>query len=115
MTEGSEAEETKKIKNTFDTTEKFRKSGILVIESYPGAAQDIIRIPRKQAGLQYLTEGLKEFGIKGTYTKARVSHDELDAITSAIVGQFYQVGMYEEIGNKTEGYLIIPHLTTPSL
>ena len=102
-------------KRGMELAEKFRKSGISVIESYPGAAQDIMRIPRKQAGLQYLTEGLKEFGIKGTYTKARVSHDELDAITSAIVGQFYQVGMYEEIGNKTEGYLIIPYLTTPSL
>ena len=33
---------------------RFRALGIPVIESYPGAAQDIMRIPRKRAGLEYL-------------------------------------------------------------
>ena len=37
-----------------DLAEKFRKLGIPVIESYPGAAQDIVGIPRKRAGLKYL-------------------------------------------------------------
>jgi uncharacterized protein YprB with RNaseH-like and TPR domain/predicted nuclease with RNAse H fold len=38
---------------------KFRKLGIPVIESYPGAAQDILAIPRKRAGLisELLTSG----------------------------------------------------------
>lgn len=89
---------------------KFREAGIPVIESYPGAAQDIMCIPRKQAGLQYLIEGLSEFGIKGSYTSGNISHDELDAITSAIVGQFYWTGMYEALGDEAEEYLIIPHL-----
>lgn len=89
---------------------KFRKAGIPVIESYPGAAQDIISIPRKQAGLDYLVEGLKEFGLKGNFVHTAVSHDELDAITSAIVGHFFWVGMYEGLGNADEEYLIIPDL-----
>ena len=89
---------------------KFRKAGIPVIESYPGAAQDIMSIPRKQAGLDYLVEGLKEFGLAGEFTRAAVSHDELDAITSAIVGHFFWVGMYEGLGDSEEEYLIIPDL-----
>jgi len=90
--------------------EKFRTLGIPVIESYPGAAQDIMAIPRKQAGLDYLVDGLKEFGITGEFTTTLVSHDELDAITSAIVGHFFWVGMYEGLGNTDEEYLIIPDL-----
>ncbi|MEM6406524.1 MAG: ribonuclease H-like domain-containing protein, partial [Pseudomonadota bacterium] len=90
---------------------KFRASGIPVIESYPGAAQDIMSIPRKQAGLKYLTDGIAEFGIQGDYiTDASISHDELDAITSAIVGHFYWADMYEKLGNEEENYLIIPDL-----
>lgn len=90
--------------------QKFRLLGIPVIESYPGAAQDIMSIPRKQAGLDYLVEGLKEFGLTGEFINSPVSHDELDAITSAIVGHFFWVGMYEGLGNKDEEYLIIPDL-----
>ena len=90
--------------------QKFRELGIPVIESYPGAAQDIMAIPRKQAGLDYLIEGLKEFGLKGAFVDTPVTHDELDAITSAIVGHFFWVGMYEGLGNPEEEYLIIPDL-----
>lgn len=90
--------------------EKFRVLGIPVIESYPGAAQDIMAIPRKQAGLDYLTEGLQEFGLAGAFVDTPVSHDELDAITSAIVGHFFWVGMYEGLGDTDEEYLIIPDL-----
>lgn len=90
--------------------QKFRKLGVPVIESYPGAAQDIMSIPRKQAGLDFLIEGLKEFGLTGEFLDTPVSHDELDAITSAIVGHFFWVGMFEGLGNQEEEYLIIPDL-----
>ncbi len=87
----------------------LRKKGIRVIESYPGAAQDIMQIPRKHAGLPYLKDGLHEFGIKkGRWYEEKVSHDELDAITSAIVGLFFLAGKYEALGNDDEEYLVIP-------
>jgi len=81
----------------------LRKHGHQVIESYPGAAQDILGIPRKSKGIQVLAEGLAEYGIKGDLA---VSHDELDAITSAIVGQLYLQGKYEALG-----CLIIPKVS----
>jgi uncharacterized protein YprB with RNaseH-like and TPR domain/predicted nuclease with RNAse H fold/dephospho-CoA kinase len=90
--------------------QRFRSLGIPVIESYPGAAQDIMNIPRKRADLSLLKKGLGDFGLRGDFTTASVSHDELDAITSAIVGLFYMSGRFEALGNEDEGYLIIPEV-----
>lgn len=92
--------------------ERFRKLGVPVIESYPGAAQDIINIPRKRADLDLLKKGLNEFGIKGEFITTPVSHDELDAITSAIVGLFFMSGKFEALGNEDEEYLIIPEISS---
>jgi predicted nuclease with RNAse H fold/uncharacterized protein YprB with RNaseH-like and TPR domain/dephospho-CoA kinase len=90
--------------------ETFRGLGIPVIESYPGAAQDIMGIPRKGAGEKYLKQGLAEFGISGRFETEAVSHDELDAITSAVVGSFFLSGQFEALRGPTEGALIIPDL-----
>ncbi len=87
---------------------EFRKRGIPTIECYPGAAQDIIRIPRKGAGLDLLTRGLLEFGLQGPYSTATISHDELDAITCSLVGHFFLAGQYEALTGPDEGDLIIP-------
>jgi uncharacterized protein YprB with RNaseH-like and TPR domain/predicted nuclease with RNAse H fold/dephospho-CoA kinase len=91
---------------------KFRKMGFPVIESYPGAAQDIMGIPRKRKGLEYLEQGLAEFGVSGAFIKEPVSHDELDAITSAIVGVFFWAGQVERLGRDPldEEALFIPDL-----
>ena len=89
---------------------KFRQRGYKVIESYPGAAQDIMRIPRKKSSLEDLARGLQAFGIHGACLTERRSHDEMDAITSAVVGYFYLAGHYEALGNDQEEWLIIPKL-----
>ena len=88
----------------------FRNLGIPVIESYPGAAQDILRIPRKGVSTEYLMHGLGKFGIIGEYLENEVTHDELDAITSAIVALSFWDGRFEALGNKDEDYLIIPRI-----
>lgn len=79
---------------------KFRDAGLTVIESYPGAAQDILKIPRKGKGIDVLAKALADFGIIGDLS---VSHDELDAITAALVGIYYLQGDYEALGT-----MIIP-------
>jgi dephospho-CoA kinase len=85
-----------------------------VIESYPGVAQDLLHIPRKRNkkgdGYIPLLNGLKNFGIQDM--KSDISHDEADAITSALVGYFYLADIYIGIGNEKEGYLIVPRLET---
>jgi histidinol phosphatase-like PHP family hydrolase/predicted nuclease with RNAse H fold/dephospho-CoA kinase len=78
-----------------------------VIESYPGAAQDILCIPRKQKSLDLLREGLRRLGLKGSGLETR-SHDEMDAITSAIVGRFFECRLFEPMGIASEAQLIVP-------
>jgi histidinol phosphatase-like PHP family hydrolase/predicted nuclease with RNAse H fold/dephospho-CoA kinase len=78
-----------------------------VIESYPGAAQDILCLPRKQRGLELLKQGLSRLGLDGPGLQTR-SHDEVDAITAAIVGRYYESGMFEPMGIPSEAQLIVP-------
>lgn len=88
----------------------LRERGVPVIESYPGAAQDIMNIPRKGAGVEHLNKGLELFGITGDYVGHKVTHDELDAITAAIVGLYFWAGKFEGLGTVDEDYLIVPDL-----
>lgn len=78
-----------------------------VIESYPGAAQDILCIPRKQKSLDLLREGLRRLGLTGSGLETR-SHDEMDAITAAVVGRYFEVGLFEPMGVPSEAQLIVP-------
>lgn len=80
-----------------------------VIESYPGAAQDILCIPRKQKSLELLREGLRRLGLTGPGLETR-SHDEMDAITSAIVGRYFESGLFEPMGVPSEAQLIVPKI-----
>lgn len=56
-----------------------------VIEAYPGGAQDILGIPRKQKGLDKLRAGLEKLGLEGLNNQ--MSDHELDAVTCAYVGK----------------------------
>jgi uncharacterized protein YprB with RNaseH-like and TPR domain/predicted nuclease with RNAse H fold/dephospho-CoA kinase len=89
---------------------RLREYGVPVIESYPGAAQDIMGIPRKGAGEEFLKQGLADFGVYGSFTTRPVRHDELDAVTSALVGSFFLAGKYEPLSGPAEDALIIPDL-----
>lgn len=88
----------------------LRRKRMYVIESYPGAAQDILGFPRKRVDLADLQVDLANTGIVVNSESQPISHHEVDALTSALVGYFYLADMYEAIGNKYEGRLIIPHL-----
>jgi dephospho-CoA kinase len=55
-----------------------------------------------------LCESLKRFG--ANIKDADISHDELDAITSALVGYFYLSGQYLGLGDERENDLIVPSI-----
>ena len=46
--------------------------------------------------------------INGPYLTGRVTHDEVDAVTSALVGLFYLANDYIALGTPSEDYLIVP-------
>jgi predicted nuclease with RNAse H fold len=82
------------------------RRGYPVIEIYPGAAQDIFAIPRKQHGLAKLQRGLERLGLRGF--KKDVNGDELDAATGALVGRLYLKGKAEVLGDFKTGAIIVP-------
>ncbi len=82
------------------------KRGYQVIEIYPGAAQDIWKIARKQRGLSKLRKGLEKIGLKRLTKK--MNGDELDAISGALVGRMYLKDRAEVLGNARKGAIVIP-------
>lgn len=94
--------------------QRLRDEGFIVIESYPGVAQDILGIPRKgksKEQFHHTRRGLECFGITGDLKdKEDLVHDEADAVTSALVGYFYMNHQYVGLGNKDEDYLIVPRI-----
>jgi predicted nuclease with RNAse H fold len=84
--------------------------GLSVIETYPGAAQDILHIPRKQYGLVALQNGLIELGCKGDLKRRDLTGDELDAVNCALVAREYASGSYLAIGDPSEIMMILPKI-----
>jgi len=75
-----------------------------VIEVYPGGAQDVLGIPRKQQGLERLRAGLKKQGIKGLHD--RMSEHELDAVTCALVGKLFLEGKAVTYGTRDQAIVM---------
>jgi uncharacterized protein len=82
--------------------------GFAVIETYPGAAQDIWGIPR-QRDVAGLRRGLSRFRLQGLH-RSEPSPHVLDAVTCALVGQLYLCGVASSIGSPDEALMILPPL-----
>ena len=82
--------------------------GIEVIETYPGASQDLLGLPRKQHDLEKLQKGLIRIGCSGDVTTRNLTGDELDAVTCALVARDYAKGIYSAIGDPDEVMMILP-------
>lgn len=78
--------------------ERLLAAGERVVEVYPGMVQDILGIPRKRAGLDGLTRGLRAAGVRGIPRARRVTHDELDAVTCALAGVLHLEGRAQLLG-----------------
>ncbi len=90
----------------------FEGSGLRVIESFPGAIQDMLDMPRKQEGLEKLRTALIRYGAGGEVDRKDLTGDELDAITCALVGKMLLEGDYLAIGDPEEGLMILPKRTS---
>ncbi len=83
----------------------FEEKGLKVIEVYPGGAQDVLGISRKQRGLEKLRAGLEQLGIVGL--GGSESDHELDAVTCAYVGKLFLEGKSVPYG-LPEDAIIMP-------
>jgi len=70
-----------------------------------------MNIPRKKTEPALLKSGLSAMGFILYSDRDSINHDEIDALTSALVGYFYLSGWYEAVGNAREGFLILPDLS----
>jgi predicted nuclease with RNAse H fold len=86
--------------------------GFAVIETYPGAAQDIWGIPR-QRDVVGLRRGLSRFHLHGL-SRSEQSPHVLDAVTCALVGRLYLEGCACSIGSPDEALMILPPLPESS-
>lgn len=86
--------------------ESLAKRGIRAIEVYPGAAQDLWGIPRKQKDVEGLRAGLE--GLGQCRISQGLSHDELDAISCALVGKDVLLGKGFAVGIPQEGLMFLP-------
>ena len=77
--------------------------GYQAVECYPGAAQDLWRIPRQHKDRLGLLNGLRKLGLRGL--KKTATSDELDAATAALVGRWSLLGQGLMLGGET-GILI---------
>lgn len=87
---------------------QLQQRPIDVIETYPGAAQDLLGIGRKQYGLERLQTSLKKLGCTGDVMTRELTGDELDAVSCALVAKDYGEGSYLAVGNPTEIMMILP-------
>ncbi len=76
----------------------------LVVEAYPGGAQDVLGIERKQRGLEKLKAGLENLGLKGL--SSQMSDHELDAVTCAYVGELFLEGEAVIYGCLNDGIVM---------
>jgi predicted nuclease with RNAse H fold len=81
-----------------------------VIEVYPGGAQDILGIPRKQRGLDGLRAGLEKAGVRGL--NSRMSDHELDVVTCALVGKLHAEGKSVTYGTSDQA-IVMPQDEKP--
>lgn len=86
---------------------RFERHGFPTLEMYPGGAQDVWTIPRKQHDLEGLRRSLRSIGIRGI--TGGMNADELDALTGAYVGVLYLRGRAELIGDERTGGILLPH------
>ncbi len=87
-----------RLKNIFETQK------LTVIEAYPGGAQDVLGIPRKQKGLENLRDGLEKLDITGL--NDQMSDHELDAVTCAYVGKLFLQGKAVAYGESNQAIIM---------
>ncbi len=76
----------------------------VTIEAYPGGAQDVLDIPRKQKGLEKLKAGLDNLGLK--QLSNLMSDHELDAVTCAYEGKLFLEGNALVYGSPEDGIIM---------
>ncbi|MGB9703492.1 MAG: DUF429 domain-containing protein [Candidatus Micrarchaeia archaeon] len=81
---------------------ELEKRKIKVLETYPGAIYDLLKIERKEESIK---KGLKKLGLR---FKNKITRDELDSIACAYLAKLYKEKKTIGLGRKEEGFMYLP-------
>jgi hypothetical protein len=82
------------------------EKGYKAIEVHPTSTRKALDMPTKDySGIQ---EIYMQMGLEGTTKERSLTSHELDAITAALTAHLYIKGQTRALGDKNEGYIIIP-------
>ncbi|MDH5447519.1 MAG: DUF429 domain-containing protein [Candidatus Bathyarchaeota archaeon] len=93
-------------KRAISLTHALRASGQSVIEVHPASTRKALGMPTKD--WQKIQTLLKQIGLKGNLEIRTLTPHEIDATTAAMTAYLHLRGKTREIGDKEEGYIVIP-------
>lgn len=89
-----------------EIVKQLAKGGFNVIEVHPSSTRKALQMPIKEWGkIQAIFEHI---GLKGDWIAKTLTPHEIDAVTAALTGHLYLKGKTESIGDREEGYIIVP-------
>lgn len=84
----------------------IEEKGFKTIEVHPTSTCKALGMPVKK--WEKIQTVLTQIGLKGNLTKDILTSHEIDAIIAALTAYLYTKNETEALGNKDEGYIIIP-------
>jgi predicted nuclease with RNAse H fold len=89
---------------------RLRRLGLRVVETFPSGAQRLLSIwPGGERSAEGVSRGLRRLGLR---LPRGASLDMVDAATCSLVALLYEMGRCMELGDPSEGLLVLPARTT---
>ncbi len=85
---------------------ELRRRRFKVIEVHPTSTRKTLKMPTKD--WKKIQAIFLRIGLEGDLKTRVLTPHEIDAVTAALTGHLYIQGKTELIGDKKEGYIIVP-------
>jgi len=86
--------------------QEIKKRGFNMIEVHPTSTRKALKMPAKDWGK--IQTVFIRIGLEGDLKTRTLTNHEIDAVTAALTGHLHLKGKTELIGDKEEGYIVVP-------
>jgi len=87
-------------------TQRVRSEGLSVIEVHPASTRKALRMPTKE--WRQIQEIFVGMGFVGDIKARILTSHEIDAVTAALTGYLHLKQKTELLGDRIEGYIVVP-------